>query len=349
VAGQKQSWQQQVKQLGAEYRHRGRQERPHSALAKARRKLTMYQQRLPRRDKALVQAQQRCQRRQDQYQADLKRLNQLLQYLRQLEADNAANPAPLRIKFRLDAGFGTKENVDWLIEMGYELYTKPFSHRVTETFKNQVVANTAWQSVGSNADMTAWADKNVGKYSYPLNVALARYHLGDTVRHSLFLHYGLDPVTDDLTAWFQTYNGRQTIEAGVKEGKGVFQMHHLKVRATPALYLQEYFATFAANFVRWAAHWLAEQFQPTLDGFEPATVQTETRIKHLVQVAAHTSAWVFWQEDGCLLRFTEHSLYAGQSLLLGRCYFFQPPLPLFKNSTFYRLFLFFLLIVQNLR
>jgi hypothetical protein len=335
VADQAQSWQQQVEQLAADYERRGRRERPHSALAKARQKLRMYQQRLSRRDKELVQADQRCQRRQEQCQICLQTLHQLLQHLRQLEADNATNPAPVRVKFRLDAGFGTKENVDWLIEMGYELYTKPFSHRVTERLKSELTSQTAWQRVGNNAELTAWADKTVGQYSYPLDVALARYHLGDTVRHSALLYYGPDRVTADLTTWFQTYNGRQTIEAGVKEGKGVFQMHHLKVRAQPALSLQEYCATLAANFVRWAAHWLAQQFQPTLAGFQPTTLQTETRVKHLVQVAAHTSAWVFWQADGCLLKFTEQSLYAGQSLLLGGRYFFQPPLPLFKNSTFY--------------
>ena len=52
---------------------------------------------------------------------------------------------------------------------------------------------------------------------------------------------------------------RDAIEAGIKEGKNVFQMHHLKVRSPQALLLQEHFACFAANFVRFAAHWLAER------------------------------------------------------------------------------------------
>jgi len=30
-----------------------------------------------------------------------------------------------------------------------------------------------------------------------------------------------------LRAWFDFYNGRQTIEPGVKEGKHVFEMHRL--------------------------------------------------------------------------------------------------------------------------
>jgi hypothetical protein len=335
VANQLQLWQQRLKQLATEYKRRGREERPHSVLAKARRKVSMYRKRLGRRNKELVQTQHRLEHRQERYQLALKAISQLLDHLRQLEADNAANPSSVRVIFRLDAGFGTKENVDWLIEMGYEVLTKPFSHWVTETLKREVEADTLWQRVGHNAEMTAWPDRALANYRYPLNVALARYHLGDTVRHSAFLHYGCDPLPDDPPVWFQTYNGRQTIEAGIKEGKGIFQMRHLKVRSQPALVLQEFLATLAANFVRWAAHWLIQQAQPAQNVIQPAPVQTEIRVKHLVQIAAHTSAWVFWQDDGCLLTFTAHSLYAGQSLLLGGCYFFQPPLPFFKSLVFF--------------
>jgi hypothetical protein len=54
-------------------------------------------------------------------------------------------------------------------------------------------------------------------------------------------------VTTDLPGWFASYNGRQTIEAGIKEGKNVFQMHHLKVRSPAGLMIWEEFAVFAAN------------------------------------------------------------------------------------------------------
>jgi len=59
-----------------------------------------------------------------------------------------------------------------------------------------------------------------------------------------------------LPGWLHTHNGWQTIEAGIKEGKQVFQMHHLNGRSAAALFLQEHLAASAANFVRWAAHWL---------------------------------------------------------------------------------------------
>jgi len=127
----------------------------------------------------------------------------LQQRLSRLEADNAANPSPIQALFRLDAGFGTSENVALLIEMGYELYTKPFSHRVGAALRGRVTAETTWERVGANAEMVAWEHTPVGRIPYPLDVALERFHTGSEVRHSALLHYGDDPVTQDLGAWFQ--------------------------------------------------------------------------------------------------------------------------------------------------
>jgi hypothetical protein len=296
--------------------------------------VTVYQKRLVRRDKAVLKAERWTQACQDRYQAALTAESCSLKQLAEVEADNAANLAPARIIFRLDAGFGTQANVDWLIEMGYDLYTKPFSHRVTPALQVVLASDPNWQAVGRNAEMVAWPSRLVAKYRYPLNVALARYRQGDKIRHTTFLHYGSDPVCQDLATWFQTYNGRQTIEAGIKEGKGLFQMHHLKGRTQPALQLQEVFATLAANFVRWAAEWLAQQSHPATEPLQASLFRPDTPVKHLVQVAAHTSAWVFWQDDRCLLGFTQHSLYAGQILQLGRPFYFQLPLPFCQISTF---------------
>ena len=147
-------------------------------------------------------------------------------------------------------------------------------------------------------------------------------------RHTVLLHYGNLDVTRDLADWFQLYNRRQTIEAGIKEGKGVFQLHHLKVRTTPALRLQEYLVLFAANFIRWANHWLMTQ-RPTAS--EPDLDVSQLGIKHFVQIAAHLAASVAWQIDGCVLRFSDLSCYAGQTLTLtGYCQ--QLPLPWFSDD-----------------
>jgi len=200
---QLQSWQAEVIRLEGEYQAQRRPERPHSRLAQARRRLGVQARRLPRRQEAVAQAQRRVEKQRQRVEALQAEQAVLQQRLSRLEADNAANPSPIQALFRLDAGFGTSENVALLIEMGYELYTKPFSHRVGAALRGRVTAETTWERVGANAEMVAWEHTPVGRIPYPLDVALERFHTGSEVRHSALLHYGDDPVTQDLGAWFQ--------------------------------------------------------------------------------------------------------------------------------------------------
>ena len=323
-------WQAEVTRLESDYQVRGRPERPYSRLAQARRRLSVQQRRLPRRQEAVAQAQRGVEKQRRRVEGLQVEQTALQQRLAGFEADNATNPFPVQVLLRLDGGFGTNENVTLLIEMGYEVYTKPYSHHVSATLQNWIDGDTLWERVGANAEMVAWEDAQLERLPYAVDVALERFYTGKEVRHSVLLHYGDDPVTEELGAWFQCYNGRQTIEAGIKEGKQVFQMHHLKVRSEAGLLIQEHFAAFAANFVRWAAHWLAEQCPHLEEPFDARTMS----VKQLVQVGANTSAWVIWQPGGCLVRFTEYSAFAGTTLRPQRTWAFQLPLPLYKSRHF---------------
>jgi hypothetical protein len=123
----------------------------------------------------------------------------------------------------------------------------------------------------------------------------------------------------------------QTIEAGVKEGKHVFEMHHLKVRSAAGLAIQEEFAVLAANLVRWAAEWLDEQPYQLPKPLDRARAS----VKQMVRVMANTSAVVFWQSEGSvLLKFDDLSPYPGAELWIGQGLVLQPPLPLFRNDVF---------------
>jgi hypothetical protein len=328
---QLQDWRDQLAQLEIEHQERQRPERPHSRLAQARSKVGVYQRRQVRREKRMAKARAYLQRQKAHLDQCQVHVQQLERRLTQSEQENGTNPMPVRAVFRLDAGFGTPENVALLIEMGYEVYIKPHGTWLKAHLKKQVDAATIWTPVGQNAEMTAWAAMEVQDFPYPLDIALERFYTGDRQRLSVLLHYGQDPVTANLSAWFQTYNGRQTIEAGIKEGKQVFQMHHLKVRSAAALFLQEHFAAFAANFVRWAAHWLTIQCPQEPDGWQNETLPG---VKTQVQVMAHTSAYVEWHEQGCLLRFTDHSVFTGRSLQVFRQWAYQLVLPLFKSCVF---------------
>ncbi|MCI0399489.1 MAG: transposase [Chloroflexi bacterium] len=136
-------------------------------------------------------------------------------------------------------------------------------------------------------------------------------------------------MSENLPAWFDHYNGRQTIEAGIKEGKQVFYLHRLKVRSEPAIYLQQAMVLFAANFIRLATCWLAPHALP----LENALDVTKLGVKRQVHVAAHVSAEVVRDSVSWLLTFSECSAFAGKVLALpsGDS---PPPLQNLKNDVF---------------
>jgi hypothetical protein len=320
-----------VAQLEAQYREKQRPERPHSTLGQARYKLGVLERRQARLAKKMPKLETQLALRQRQFICCQAHERQLQRRLEQFEAENHTNRCPIQADFRLDAGFGMRENVALLIEMGYEVYTKPYSDWLTPRLKRWAHGRRDWTRVGKNAEMIAWKAAALDDFPYRLDVALERFWVGDTQKHAALVHFGSDPVTTNLPEWFQRYNARQTIEAGIKEGKDVFEMHHLKVRSAPGLYLQEQLAAFAANFVRWAARWLAEQCPQLPSGWADTA---QPRVKEQVKVAAHTSAWVSWQEQGCLLKFTDHSVFAGRSLQVERQWAVQLPLPFSESSCF---------------
>jgi len=134
----------------------------------------------------------------------------------------------------------------------------PYHAAVTAALRQRVTPKTHWQRVGANAVMTAWINVRVSSCPYPMAAALERFYIGDEVHYSSLLYYGPEPVHQNLPDWFHTYNGRQTIEAGNKKGKGGFRIKHMKMRSQPGMGIQEAFTLFAANFVRWSTVWLAD-------------------------------------------------------------------------------------------
>jgi len=323
-------WQACVVELAAEYQASQRPERPTSRLAQARRKLASFQNRYQRRVKTLAKAQQVLEWTHGlitQQQADQRVLQQRLE---RSQRDNATNPQPVPVVFRLDAGFGTYENLALLIEMGYEVYTKLQNWKVLQSLIRQVPPEAQWTAVGTRAEMFAWKAHGLESFYYPLDVGLERFTDGERVKHCALLHFGPTPVTQDLPGWFNFYAGRQTIEAGIKESKQTFKLHRLKVRSEAAICLQEQFVLFAANFIRWASAWLEQGTGAN------ALKAEQLGMKELVQVAAHTSGEVVRNSEGKLLKFSEQSVYAGKVLKLP-IFVYQLPLPLGKTFDFLRL------------
>lgn len=302
-------------------------------------RISVLERRYVRREKALDVAMRKLGKTQTWLSEHLEQENALRKRLQQFERENAENPQPLEACFRLDAGFGTYDNIALLIEMGYEVYVKLHNHKIVQMLKQKVATETAWLRVGNNAEMVAWSRMQLQHCPYPLDIALERFYTGSTQKHSALAHFGSTMVTNDLLAWFAKYNARQTIEAGIKETKQVFYLHCLKVRSEPAIYLQEAMTIFAANFIRWATVWIdqhAKQDENTLS-------LGKMGVKKQVQVAAHTSAKVIRNSEGLLLRFSPVSAFAGKQL------FFPAPTRMLHQNYFSPFFTILALIAQKLR
>jgi len=313
-AAQQQVAERQVRlsELEERYRQRQRRERPTSQLSRARHRLQAAERRLHSRQVALQAAEQRLAKTLALQQAQQAEVQRLQERLQRFEQDNQTNPAPIAAEFRLDAGFGTYENIALLIEMGYEVYTKAHNSRLSAALRTRSDLPCAWERVGANAEMVAWAALALARSPYPLDVGLQRFYHGNQIEHSLLLHFGSDCVTANLPAWFAHYNGRQIIEAGIKESKQVFYLHRLKVRTEAAIYLQERLTLFAANFIRWATPWLAGHADPQENTLDIRQIG----VKRQVQVGAHVSAQVLTGSQDKVLRFSACSAFAGKALAL---------------------------------
>ena len=227
-------------------------------------------------------------------------LEALGRYLAQLEADNTANPNPPVCILRVDAGFASGPNVAWLVEMGYQVYTKPLSDQTTKGLCSRITSETVLERVGANAELIAWDDYRLHDCPYPLRVALERFQTGSTVKYATLLLYRDDGQVPSLAEWFGCDNGRQTIEAGNKESKTVFRVQHLMSRSKAGIALQVSFTTFASNFVRWAAHWLHTRVESPSRRFADMLAS----VKGLTRIAANAPAYIEDSAAGYSLQFT---------------------------------------------
>ena len=319
-----QQYQVELSRLAVEYQTKGWTERPHSHLAKLRGKLAAVQKRESRLWRDLDQLQARLRQQDRVVQTQQAALLALDEWLATLDADNRANPNPVTLVLRVDAGFSTGANLTWLIEMGYVILTKAHHSQTTDSLRRRLSAQIGWTRVGYNADAIAMGTYQPHDCPYPLQAMLVRYHLPGKSRYTTLLYYDETPPPA-LPDWFKQYNGRQILEAGIKEEKGVFTLKHHLVRSPIGMQLQEQFALFGANFVRWAAAWVKDCLTQTTPAFLTALDQVKT----LVRVVAHTRA--HWVRNGCgnILSF-ETGPFAGTIVCLAGLVALQLVLPLFN-------------------
>jgi hypothetical protein len=306
--------------------------KPHSQLARARGWVIQWAKKIQRGLKAIELNEQRALRvDQDIARWDAERLA-LAARRAELEVDNQTNPNPVTIQMRIDAGFGSGPEIAWLIEMGYIVYTKAYSDKVTQAMRRRLSPQAIWHRVGANADVTPLIGQALKQCPYPVELMLARYTLPNETMFAVLVRYDPDAPKAEafhtLKAWFDRYNARQIIEAGIREGKGVLTLRKPLVRSPAGLELQLHFALFGANLIRWAAHWMRSLLRQTNAAFLTAL----SEVKTMVTVGAHSTArWVRTTIGTCLV-WPADGPFAGTIILLSGWLTYQLTLPLWECS-----------------
>lgn len=318
----------EVVRLENEYQARGWKEKPHSQLAKTRHTLAAAQKREQRAWRDVKKVQTIRANQEDEMRTLQEQQTHLDEWLAELGADNLANPNPIPFVLRIDAGFSTSLNLAWLIEMGYIVLTKAHHASICHSLQQRLVEPVRWTRVGRNAEAVNMGDYYQHDCPYPLQAMLIRYHLPTELRHTTLLYYA-DTPAPALPQWFRRYNARQTIEAGIKEEKAVFTLKRHLVRSPIGMQLQEQFALFAANFVRWTAAWAKNALRQANRRFVTALDQVKT----LVRIVSRTPARWVRNPIGNTLIFDPDGPFAQTILCLSGQVAVQLTLPLFNFKT----------------
>jgi len=263
------------------------------------------------------------------YQARLvKRRERLVEELKlrraqiaQMIADNASNPNPRRIILRLDGGFGDSEGLAWLYEQGYCFVARAHNQKVAESLRQEAGLN--WQKVSKNGFIAESQRTTLGRCPHPLRLFGCRQQRGaGKAEHwsALVVTPELDPTDWSARRVGTFYNQRQSMEAGIKEAKGIFASRHLPTRHQPGIALYQELVLLAQNLLRW--------FRRQALG---NTVFAAAGIKELVRIGANSRAEVISRPGSTLLRFAPSGLWAGLTLSLNSQVAWQLPLPSFDD------------------
>ncbi len=313
----------EIVRLEADYQ--GKEVRPRSLLSQARQRQAGWLKQCQSARRQEAQARQVLTTHQARLDQLRTQREQVAHYLAQLEADNATLVYPVRMRWLLDGAFSDGQNLSYLIELGYDVYTIG-NGQTTLALLEQLPPQAPWERLRDQIEALEMPPQPVGECPYPLRLTLLRWSSDQRLRHSTLLSFS-DQDKLPLSDLFMTYQQRQDVEAGIKQGKSVFSFTKLRLRSAAGIALLGQFALFFwPNFVHWAAEWLAHQVQQPADPF----AQLLQHVRTQVRIAAHTPAVVLTTPAGQLLQFDPDGPLTGVEINLDGPLAYQLPMPLFQ-------------------
>ena len=238
-----------------------------------------------------------------------------------LAADNAANPNPRRIILRLDGGFGDAARLAWLDEQGDDCVARAHSHRVADRRRRD--EGLCFHKVSKNGFSAESRRTDLGACPDPLRL-FARTQWWGEERPERWSALVVTP-SRAAEAWPTRRggvfdNGRQAIEAGTKEGKGLFASRHLPTRHQAGIAFYQELVLLARNPVRWFRR-----------QFLGRTVLAAAGVKELVRIGANSRAQVLRRGRDIVLAVAHGSPWRGIVLPLTAPFGYQLSLPLLDD------------------
>lgn len=264
-------------------------------------------------------------RRVQKWETERERLQTQMTHLQtrrdELAAENTANPNPRRIILRLDGGFGHAAKLAWLYEQGYDFVARVHNHRVPERLRKE--EGLKWEKVSKNGFLAESQETSLGECPYSMRVFVCRQWWGEK-RPERWSALVATPSL--MTKEWPTrrigvfYNGRQAIEAGIKEGKGIFASRHLPTRRQAGIAFYQELVLLAQNLVRW--------FRRQFLGH---TLLAAASVKELVRIGANSRAQVLRLGGELSLTFAADSPWRGITLTFNAQFSYQLWLPSFDD------------------
>lgn len=189
-----------------------------------------------------------------------------------------------QVCLRLDAGFGTDDNLNWVLERGYQLCAKSNSGRRAGSWGQKIVD---WQEVTPNHRWVALPQQQLF-FCVPTRTLVVRWldHRKNTFKHALYV------VTDlqhSLLELCHLYDLRGGAEIDIRNDKQGLLITHRRKRRWYAQEILILLNDLAHNFLSMFRHLILTQ--TPLAGFGPYRL-----IQNVLNIPGEV---VF--EDGCLV------------------------------------------------
>jgi hypothetical protein len=240
----------------------------------------------------------------------------------ELAADNAANSNPRRILLRLDGSFGDAAHLAWLYEQGDTVLARVQNHRVAASLRQE--EGRSWEKISKNGFIAESKRTTLGHCPYSLRLFACRQWWGETTPE----RWSALVVTPDLEVrdWPArrvgvVYNARQIVEAGIKEGKGIFASRHLPTRHEAGIALYQELVLLAQNLIRWFRRQVLRR-----------TPLGRSGVKELIHVAAKSRALALICQGAVVLQFADDTPWHGLTLSLRPQVSYQLWLPLLEDD-----------------